>query len=153
MARRLPVLVYPRRMDEAAIAEVCARYPEIAAVYLFGSHARGDAGPDSDVDLGLVFRERGATALDHYRLILDLASRLEGPAGTDRIDLVVLEPQGPIFCHRVLSEGRLVYEGDTERRVDFESDTYSRYFDFKPTYDIATAGALDAVRRRLASAE
>lgn len=136
-------------IDEAGIARTCATCPEVAAVYLFGSHARGDARPDSDVDLGVVFRRRGDTALDHYLLLGDLASRLEAPVGGRLIDLVVLEPQGPIFCHRVLSEGRLVYEGDRERRIDFESDTYVRYFDFKPTYDIATRGWLEATQRRL----
>lgn len=136
-------------IDEAGIARICADYPELAAVYLFGSHARGDARLDSDVDIGVVFRRRGDTALDHYLMLGDLASRLEGPAGGRLLDIVVLEPQGPIFCHQVLSEGRLVYEGDRERRIDFESETYSRYFDFKPTYDIATRGLLEATRRRL----
>lgn len=41
---------------------------------------------------------------------------------------------------------------DLERVVDFESETYSRYFDFRPTWEIATAGSLEAARRRLASA-
>ena len=67
----------------------------------------------------------------------------------DRIDLVVLESQGPMFCHRVLSEGRRVYEADRERRVDFESDAYVRYFDFKPTWDIAARHAMAGLRRKL----
>lgn len=38
------------RIDSAALAQLCAQYG-IARLELFGSHARGDASDDSDVDL------------------------------------------------------------------------------------------------------
>ncbi|MBI3272668.1 MAG: nucleotidyltransferase domain-containing protein [Planctomycetes bacterium] len=126
-------------------------FPEIAAVYLFGSVARGDATPASDVDLGLVFRRRGDTALDHHRLLGDLASRLEALAPRRPIDLVVLESQGPLFCHRVLLEGALIYEADRDRRCDFESTSVVRALDFRPTYKLATRGRIAAFRRWLRS--
>lgn len=138
----------PSALDHG-IAAVLRDFPEVAAAWLFGSEARGEARPDSDLDIGLVFRKRGATALDHYWDLLTMAARLEAVAPDRIIDLVVLEPQGPIFCHRVLSEGRLVYDADFERRVDFESDTYVRYFDFRPTYEIAAQHALEGFKQRL----
>jgi hypothetical protein len=67
------------------------------------------------------------------------------------IDLVVLETQGPIFRHRVLSEGRCIYEADRDRRVDFESTTYVEYLDFRPTWDIAARHAIDGMRSWLES--
>lgn len=138
----------PSALDRG-IAAVLSGFPEVAAAWLFGSEARGQAGSDSDVDIGLVFRERGATALDHDEALLTIAARLEAVAPGRRIDLVVLEPQGPIFCHRVLSEGRLVYDADPERRIDFESDTYVRYFDFRPTYELAARHALEGFQQWL----
>lgn len=137
-----------QRLAEA-IRPILSGFPEIAAVYLFGSVARGTARPDSDLDIGLVFRKRGATALDHHRLIGDLASRLESVSGGRPIDLVVLESQGPLFRHQVLLEGRLIHEGDRDRRIAFEAETCVRAIDFRPTYDIATRGRLDAIRRRI----
>jgi hypothetical protein len=62
---------------------------------------------------------------------------------------VDLEAQGPIFCHRVLCEGRRLYEGDHQRRVDFESEVIVRAHDFRPTYDLATRGKPAALRRWL----
>lgn len=132
------------------IAPVLASFPEIAAAYVFGSVARGDARPESDLDLGLVFRSRATRAVDIYWTLADIASQLEGAQGWSRIDVVVLEEQGPIFCHRVLLEGGLVYEADRERRIDFESETLVRAFDFWPTYEIAAREHAGGIRRWLA---
>jgi predicted nucleotidyltransferase len=141
----LPPGLAPLR--EAVCREAC-RCPEIAAVYLFGSVARGDPRPDSDVDLGILFRQRGDTALDHHRLLGDFASRIEADLQGRPVDLVVLESQGYLFRHRVLLEGKLLYQADRERRVGFESETCVRAFDFRPTYELATRGRIAAIRRR-----
>ena len=38
---------------------------EVAAVYLFGSHAQGTAGASSDIDLGMLFEDHHrATAME-----------------------------------------------------------------------------------------
>jgi predicted nucleotidyltransferase len=141
----------PEHLREIAgeLGSVLSQHPEVAAAYVFGSVARGDATPDSDLDVGIVFAQRGDTAREHVDLIGTLAAEIEGIGGFREVDIVVLESQGPIFCHRVLSEGALVYERDPERRVDFESDTLVRAFDFRPTYELATRGQVKAFRRWL----
>lgn len=136
----------PDEIRERALP-IFAEFPEIAVAYLFGSFARGEAGPESDLDFGIVYRRRGETALDHMWELLDLASRLESVAPGRRIDLVVLESQGPLFAHQVLLEGRLVHESDPERRVDFEAETCLRAFDFRPTFELATRGKIQAAIR------
>lgn len=137
-------------VDERAIARLLERFPQIAAAYLFGSAARGELRADSDLDVGLVLRDRRATAADCHRMLMDLAGRLEAVSEGRPVDLVVLDAQGPILRHEVLVDGRCVYEADRERRIDFESETHSLYIDFRPTYDIAAAGYLDGVRAWLA---
>ncbi len=131
----------------SAIAAVLARYPALAAAYLFGSVARSEAREDSDLDVGVVYRARGSDV--HERVASSLASELSSATGFEHVDVVDLEAQGPIFCHRVLLEGRRVYEADRARRVDFESDTLVRAFDFRPTYELATRGKVAALRRWL----
>jgi len=39
--------------DLADLCAACARFPEIAEAYLFGSRARGDHKPRSDIDLAV----------------------------------------------------------------------------------------------------
>jgi predicted nucleotidyltransferase len=135
----------------ARLAPVFAARAEIAAVYVFGSVARGEARPESDVDLGLVFGRRSRVDGLPGDLLAELAYEIGKRTDQRHVDLVVLEPQGPIFCHRVLCEGRLIYEGDRDRRVDFESETMVRAFDFRPTWELATRGKELALRRWLKS--
>jgi predicted nucleotidyltransferase len=131
---------------DGGLAEILADFPEVACAWVFGSRARGEARRDSDLDLGLLLRTRGKSAKDVYESVLTLAARAERLVGGARVDVVLLEDQGPIFCHRVLSEGRLVYDADPDRRIDFESDTYVRYFDFLPTYELAARTAAQGMR-------
>lgn len=132
----------------AEVAEVAAAYPELAAVWVFGSVARGGARPDSDLDVALLFRERGQGLREHHRAMRMLALQLEARSGRS-IDLVAFESQGPILRYRILSEGVCVYEADRERRVDAESDTYPRYFDYRRTWDAAAGQSVEGMRRWL----
>ena len=43
---------------QQAIVEILADQPSVIAAYLFGSVARGTAGPLSDIDVGLLFAGR-----------------------------------------------------------------------------------------------
>ena len=46
------------KVSEEALAALCARY-QVRELAVFGSAARGETGPDSDVDLLVLFRDRG----------------------------------------------------------------------------------------------
>lgn len=132
-----------RPLDPATrerIRQALAQVPGIAAVWVFGSFARGTPRSESDVDFGIVLSERGAEKHVEPRWLGDLASRLEGAVGRE-VDVVLLDAQGPMLRHQVLREGVLVYDADPERRVDFESETLSLYLDFRPTFDLAARAA------------
>lgn len=135
---------------EHRLQPIFRQYPTIAAVYLFGSVSRGTASEESDLDLGLLLDRNGPEDRRH-RFLGDLAARLEAGAAARPVDLVVLDAQGPVFCHEVILNGRLIYESNRERRVDFESDTIVRALDFRPTLEIATRGYLPAFRHWLRS--
>jgi predicted nucleotidyltransferase len=134
-------------MIATQVAAVMACVPEVAAAYVFGSVARGTANGESDLDVGLVYRQRGSDA--HDRLATTLALELARATGFEQIDVVDLEVQGPIFAHRVLCDGLRAYDGDRIRRIDFESETIVRALDFMPTHVLATRGKTVALRRWL----
>jgi len=133
-------------LDEA-IRSAVAALPFIAAAWVFGSVARGDAGPESDLDLAVL--PRGELDRDATAALRALASDLEAFSPSGRVDVLVLGPQGPVLRHRILREGRLVYDAEPELRIDYEGRTIVEYLDWKPTHDIAMRSALSGIRDRL----
>jgi len=135
----------------AGIASVLEDYPEVAAAWLFGS-AASDAPKDAhDLDVGLLLADPEQAPADCYMLLGDIASRLEALSAPLPVDLVVLDPlvQGPLFCHEVLLTGRLCYEADRDRRLDFASQVPVRAFDWRPTWELASKNGLAGYRRWL----
>ena len=131
----------PTELD-SAIADALGPFSEVAAAWLFGSEARGESHSGSDLDVALLLRAPVSDAGETADLLGRIGAQLERVAPGRPIDVVLIESQGPVFQHRVLAEGRLAYQADARRRVDFESDAYVRYFDFYPTHALAARHAL-----------
>lgn len=110
-----------------------ADHPEVAAAWLFGSQARGTARPDSDLDLGLLFREDPPPTLAGLRF--DLRDELTEKLGR-QVDLVVLNAAPVDLIHRVLRDGLLLVENDRQRRVHFEVKARREYFDLLPVLQL-----------------
>lgn len=98
----------------ARLAEAIGDDRMVAAAVVFGSSARGDAQPDSDLDI-LVVTENTATAeLVHARLV-EAADRVEREFGAVLSPVVITlrqaqrlhEDRDP-FISEVLREGRLI---------------------------------------------
>ena len=91
-------------VDEAKLAGLCRRY-QVRELSLFGSAARGEMRPDSDIDLLVEFLPDAQVDLvDYAGLMLDL-SRLVGR----KVDLVSKNGLKPLIRNSVLEEARLVY--------------------------------------------
>ena len=101
----------------------------IAAAWLFGSVARGNARPDSDVDVGVLFREDPPPTLASYRFDLeaDLQDLLDLP-----VQLVVLNRAPVDLAFRVLRDGKLLVNQTPSRRIAFEVRTRNEYWDLEP---------------------
>ena len=129
----------------------------VAAVYLFGSVARGERRPDSDLDVAVLL-ESAPESGTFESLRLDLRGELESDLGRD-VDLVVLNHAPPDLAHRVLRDAVLIIEPDPSARVRFEVRARNEYWDLKPYLDEyrRTPGVpltdADLVRKRLAFIE
>lgn len=117
-------------MDAADLVAVFSRYPEIQAVYLFGSQAEGRVRTDSDVDLALITRD---PSLRHrvVDVLADLATH-----GFCNIDLTFLDTDDVVLKHQAVRLNHVIYS-----TPDFDrGGTYSRivreYLDFKPYLDV-----------------
>lgn len=113
-----------------ALHQVLAPHAKvIACAYLFGSQARNEAGPHSDVDVAVLYRQEPPLGLDG--LGLDLAAALERALGRP-VDLVILNRASPDLVHRILRDGILILESDASARIRFETKARAEYFDILP---------------------
>lgn len=95
--------------------------PDLAAVYLFGSHAAGTAKANSDLDLAVLAAEPlGAVAR------FDLQERLAAQIGRD-VDLIDLRTASTVLRAQVVATGRVVLDADRSARLAFEMTAYSAY--------------------------
>lgn len=101
----------------------------VVCAYLFGSHARGEAGADSDIDVAILL---GDDVPDEaaFDLRLRLARSIERAAGVGPIEVVVLNGAPLPLLGRVLRDRILLFSDDEARRVRFESLAERRFLDF-----------------------
>jgi predicted nucleotidyltransferase len=120
----------PPDVDErlSTLASEWAADVDVAAAYLFGSRARGTAGPRSDVDLAVALRV-GLDAAARWKKRLDLIASASRTLSTDAVDVVVLEDAPSALGHRVLRDGRLLCERDPVRRTAVAESVMRRYLD------------------------
>ncbi|MGO9081890.1 MAG: nucleotidyltransferase family protein [Streptosporangiaceae bacterium] len=90
-------------VDEHRLAELCDRYG-IAELEVFGSSARGEAGPGSDIDILYTVRPGRRLGWE----IDDLADELSGLLGRP-VDLVSRRALHPLLRRAVLADARTLY--------------------------------------------
>lgn len=101
----------------------------ITAAWLFGSMARGTAGPESDVDVGVLYDQAPPRTL--AGLGLDLEGDLEAAVGLP-VQLVALNRAPVDLIIRVLRDGKLLVDRDRSRRIQFEVRSRNAYWDLEP---------------------
>lgn len=122
---------------EAATSELQAAIPDLIAVYLFGSIARGDAGRESDVDFAVL----AGSPIDGS-LRFELEGRLEEKLRKS-VDLIDLRRASAVFRVQILKDAAILLDGDPARRAEFECFALADY----ARLNEERAGILDDVRR------
>lgn len=113
LARRIPDVNRRRRIPAWAIRWIVDQIAERFAprkIILFGSYARGNPRPESDVDLLVVMRTRREGDQS-----LRIRQAIECPFA---LDLIVRTPEslarrirlGDYFLREIMKEGKVVYE-------------------------------------------
>lgn len=107
----------------AAVKDFAFCHDSIAAVYLFGSVARGNMRESSDVDIA-VMSTRQIPTLKRINWETELSHIL----GRD-VDIVVFSQVDSLLQHQVLKYGKLLYENNVKERVRQETAARHEYFD------------------------
>ncbi len=91
-------------VDQTQLRDLCRRY-SVRELAVFGSAARGEMRPDSDIDLLVEFLPDAEIGLlEHAGLMLDLSDLLGR-----KVDLVSKRGLKPLIRDSILREARPVY--------------------------------------------
>ena len=91
-------------VPDAEVAAICKRY-HVRELSVFGSAARGDMTPDSDVDLLVDFEPEAPIGLLELSAIMREFSALLGR----RADIAIKRALKPRIRSEVLAEARVLY--------------------------------------------
>src|SRR5512139_2556302 len=98
-----------KSLDELrpALQAACARH-DVVLAYLYGSQARGEAGPLSDVDVAVLFRA-GLSGGKRFRQLLAVMGEFMDIFEREDVFVADLDDATPLLRFEVYQEGRLLY--------------------------------------------
>jgi hypothetical protein len=105
------------------LKKVLSKQP-IKLAYLYGSYARGQETPKSDIDIAIVLEN------PHCKMVFGFPADVSIHISGKEIDLRVMdEKTEPVFLHSVLKNKILLFAKDEKTRIDFEVKAMKTYFD------------------------
>ena len=110
---------------DALIEAITAAYPEVQAIYLFGSYGTEDEWPTSDVDIAVLLPPsvaKATSSLAMSALRFDLQSLLRRD-----VDLVNVRRVSTVLQKEVVAADRRIYCADLHAADEFEMLTLSFY--------------------------
>lgn len=100
--------------------------PDVVFAYLFGSLAKGEPKPLSDVDIAVYLKEDSDVIETKMTLLGDLMDCLQ----TDEIDLVILNTAPLSLQMNAIGNKRIIVDKAPFVRHKFESLAMRKYLDF-----------------------
>jgi predicted nucleotidyltransferase len=127
---------------ERSLLQALESRPGVRLAVLFGSAARGQSGPGSDLDVGVLLEPgtEGAAALE-----VALAR-----ATGRRLDLVELDAAPPLLRFEIARDGRVLLERAPHSWADFRARAMTDWWDWAPTARLLHAAAASRLRAALA---
>lgn len=110
-----------RSVPHKKLDEIAVRY-HLALIFAFGSHIKGYATEESDLDIA-VLPEQDLSAKDEREIISKLTHALK-----DNVDLTVLTRTTPLLKMQLVRASKLLY-GDPKLAARFRTQAVSEYLD------------------------
>lgn len=130
-------------IDKQSFQEYFRQQNDVIVAYLFGSVARGQTTPMSDLDIAVLLdtsADPQAMLTRQITLLTELAQLAEL-----EVQLTLLNDAPPLLAYQVIREGILLHERSQTERVVFQVKTMKGYFDVQPMLAFHN----DALRRRI----
>ncbi len=105
------------------IMESIKSHPDVIAIYLFGSHAKGEANPISDVDIAVILENPTPESEADI-----------GSLSTPEIDIVLFHRLPLHIKFEVFKHGRELFVRDEEKLAEIKFRVMREYLDTSPMY-------------------
>lgn len=116
-----------------------------ASAYLFGSYAKNNPGPLSDIDIAvLLAKDIGEKDFFGKRLIF--TNEIMKLFHQNKVDVIILNDAPPPLRFNVIKEGIIIFDANPKVRYMFESKTMIEYIDTKPLRDEYTSYLFKNIR-------
>lgn len=104
---------------------------QVVLAYVFGSAARGKAGPLSDIDIAVLFSDK-VKREDYFDRELSLATEIGKLLKVGQVDIVNLKTvSNPLLEHDIVFEGKPILVKDEKLRFEIENQIMKEYEDTK----------------------
>ena len=105
------------------IIETIKAHPNVIAIYLFGSHTKGEATPLSDIDIAVIMEN--PTPESEAEI---------GSLASPQIDVVLFHRLPLHIKHEVFKYGREIFVRDEEKLLEIKLKVMSEYLDTHRMY-------------------
>lgn len=128
------------------LAPIFESTPNVVVAYLFGSHARGQAGPLSDVDLAVLLSGQPD---EHacFEARLDIAGRVMTGLQRNDVDVAILNQSPLALRYRVIRDGQIVFCRNHTARIAFTAQTLMAYLDYQPALKVFERATLNRAQK------
>jgi predicted nucleotidyltransferase len=131
-------------MIETRIKDYFSNRDNIAAVFLFGSHAAGKERSGSDVDIAILFQTMPPDAIRDLvdTFMVDLSRLLKKD-----IHPVILNHAGEALLAEVFKKGKCIVVNDHRKLALFRMAAFAKIFDFAYYRGLMQAGLIKSVKQ------
>lgn len=113
------------------IIEIIKSHPNVIAIYLFGSHAKGEATPLSDIDIAVIMENPTPESEADI-----------GSLSSPEIDVVLFHRLPLHIRYEVFKYGKEVFVRDEERLLEIKLKVMREYLDTVRMYKMISSEVL-----------
>jgi predicted nucleotidyltransferase len=132
---------------EDRLRQTTASLPEVRLAVLFGSTARGKAGPRSDVDVGVLLEPDTPDAR------LRVEAELGRAVGDRAVDVIFLKEAPPLLRFEIAKEGVVLHQVQDDLWTDFKTRAMLDWYDWEPIARRMEEAVIERLRRKVESGQ
>lgn len=126
------------------LPQILSAYPEVVAVYLFGSFAKGEVKPLSDIDIAYLLYPQPSE--DYLDKDLGLQAAITRALGTDEVDCYLLNKAPLPLQHEVIRTGKVIYCRDPAAKERYENEVKQAYEQRRGEFEVTKQQLLKAFK-------